>query len=124
VGDDLRVAAVTDRLRLGSLVAPVTFRHPAVLTKLVATADRISGGRIDVGIGSGWHAREHEVYQFPFPSLRERMAMLERQLRVLHEQSNGERYPGSTGRRNTVGLIEGEIVALGGSSRGRRAARE
>jgi alkanesulfonate monooxygenase SsuD/methylene tetrahydromethanopterin reductase-like flavin-dependent oxidoreductase (luciferase family) len=77
------LAAVTRTLRLATLVSPVTFRHPAVLAKLVATADHISGGRIDVGIGAGWAEGEHVTYGFPFPPLGERMLLLERQLEVL-----------------------------------------
>src|SRR5829696_2840986 len=55
------LAVVTERVRLGTLVSPVTFRPAAVLAKLTLTADHISGGRIDVGIGTGWHAGEHEA---------------------------------------------------------------
>ncbi len=101
------LAAVTERVRLGSLVSPVTFRHPAVLTKLVTTADRISGGRIDVGIGSGWHAGEHETYSIAFPPVGERMAMLEHQLRVLHEQSDGDRYPPGSVQRPRPPILLG-----------------
>ena len=74
------LAAVTRRIRLGTLVSPVTFRPPAVLAQLALTADHVSGGRIDVGMGTGWWQEEHERYGFPFPPLRERMDELERQL--------------------------------------------
>jgi alkanesulfonate monooxygenase SsuD/methylene tetrahydromethanopterin reductase-like flavin-dependent oxidoreductase (luciferase family) len=67
---------------LGTMVSPVTFRHPSELAKVVSTADRVSGGRIEVGLGAGWNEPEHEAYGFPFPPLGERMAMLEEQLRV------------------------------------------
>ena len=50
------LAARTSKLRLGTLVSPVTFRHPAVVAKAAATADQISGGRIEVGMGAGWMA--------------------------------------------------------------------
>ena len=53
------LAAVTTTLRLGTLVSPASFRHPSVLGKLVVTADHVSGGRIDLGLGAGWHEREH-----------------------------------------------------------------
>src|SRR5690348_13933625 len=49
------LAAITETLRLGALVSPATFRHPANLAKLVATADQISGGRVELGLGAGWH---------------------------------------------------------------------
>ena len=74
------LAAVTDRIRLGTLVSPVTFRPPAVLAKLALTADHVSGGRVDVGIGTGWNEAEHEAFGFPFPPLPERMTELERQV--------------------------------------------
>ena len=48
------LGAVTERLRLGTLVSPATFRHPSVLAKLVVTADHVSGGRVELGIGAGW----------------------------------------------------------------------
>ncbi len=61
------LAALTSRIRLGTLVSPITFRHPAVLAKAVVTADHVSGGRVELGIGAGWNAREHAAYGFPFP---------------------------------------------------------
>ena len=60
------LAAETSTLRLGTMVSPATFRHPSMLAKVVTTADHISGGRIDLGLGAGWHEREHEAYGFPF----------------------------------------------------------
>ena len=77
------LAALTTTLRLGTLVSPASFRPPSVLAKLVVTADHVSGGRIDLGIGAGWHEREHEAYGFPFASTKTRMDVLEEQLHVL-----------------------------------------
>jgi alkanesulfonate monooxygenase SsuD/methylene tetrahydromethanopterin reductase-like flavin-dependent oxidoreductase (luciferase family) len=77
------LAALTTTLRLGTLVSPASFRHPSVLAKLAVTADHVSGGRIDLGIGAGWHEREHEAYGFPFASTKTRMDVLEEQLQVL-----------------------------------------
>jgi F420-dependent oxidoreductase-like protein len=77
------LGAVTSTLRLGTLVSPATFRHPSVLAKAVATADHVSNGRVDLGLGAGWHAREHEAYGFAFPPPRERMDILEEQLQVV-----------------------------------------
>ncbi len=77
------LAAVTSTLRLGTMVSPGTFRHPSVLAKLVTSADQISGGRIELGLGAGWHQREHEAYGFPFPSTPERMEILEEQLEIV-----------------------------------------
>ena len=74
------LAAVTPTLRLGTMVSPATFRHPSTLAKLVTTADQISDGRIELGLGAGWNEREHAAYGFPFPEARTRMDMLEEQL--------------------------------------------
>ena len=78
------IAARTERIRLGTLVSPVTFRHPAVLAKAAATVDQISGGRVEVGLGAGWNEGEHLAHGFPFPPLRERMTMLEEQVEIVH----------------------------------------
>lgn len=77
------LAAVTTRLRLGTLVSPATFRHPAVLAKSVVTADHVSGGRVELGIGAGWWEREHEAYGIPLPPVGPRLDALEEQLRLI-----------------------------------------
>ena len=71
------LAAITDRIRLGTLVSPVTFRTAASLAKLVATADHVSGGRVELGIGAGWNEEEHRAHELPFPPVGERMQLLE-----------------------------------------------
>jgi F420-dependent oxidoreductase-like protein len=78
------LARDTSRITLGALVSPVTFRHPGNVAKVVATVDEMSGGRVEVGIGAGWHRREHEAHGFAFPSLKVRYEMLEESLAVLH----------------------------------------
>jgi alkanesulfonate monooxygenase SsuD/methylene tetrahydromethanopterin reductase-like flavin-dependent oxidoreductase (luciferase family) len=70
------LAARTSKLRLGTLVSPVTFRHPAVVAKAAATADQVSDGRIEVGMGAGWMAEEHERFGIDFPETPERMRTL------------------------------------------------
>jgi len=77
------LSAVTSHIRLGTLVSPVTFRHPSVLAKLAVTADHISRGRVDLGIGAGWYAKEHSTYGFEMPELRVRLEMLDEQLEIL-----------------------------------------
>jgi F420-dependent oxidoreductase-like protein len=77
------LATVTSRVRLGTLVSPATFRHPSVLAKMATTADHISGGRIDVGMGTGWLEAEHRLYGFPYPPLAERMSLLEEQVEIV-----------------------------------------
>jgi F420-dependent oxidoreductase-like protein len=84
------LAAITSTLRFGTLVSPATFRHPSELAKVVATADQVSGGRVELGLGSGWLEAEHAAYGFPFPPLGERMQMLEEQLQIVSgEWSDG-----------------------------------
>ena len=77
------LAAVTTELRLGTMVSPATFRHPSELAKLVVTADQISGGRISLGLGAGWHLGEHEAHGFPFADTRTRVDVMEEQLQVI-----------------------------------------
>jgi F420-dependent oxidoreductase-like protein len=77
------LAAITSTVRLGTMVSPATFRHPSELAKVVVTADHVSGGRIDLGLGAGWHEREHEAYGFPFAGTRTRVDVLEEQLQVV-----------------------------------------
>lgn len=77
------LAAVTTTLRLGTMVSPATFRHPSALAKAVTTADHVSGGRIELGLGAGWHEVEHRAHGFPFPPTGERMEILEEQLQIV-----------------------------------------
>jgi F420-dependent oxidoreductase-like protein len=71
------IGASTSTLRLGTIVSGNTYRNPALLAKMAATLDAMSGGRAILGIGAGWHVREHEAYGWEFPSLRERSDRLE-----------------------------------------------
>ena len=84
------IAARTSRLRLGTMVSPVTFRPPAVLAKLALTADGISGGRVELGIGTGWHDTEHRRFGLPFPPFAERLEMLAEQAEIIRRLTDGE----------------------------------
>ncbi|MEU8800148.1 LLM class F420-dependent oxidoreductase [Spirillospora sp. NPDC048819] len=77
------LARETSRIRLGTLVTSATFRHPGPLAISVAQVDQMSGGRVDLGIGTGWFEQEHTAYGIPFPSLGERFERLEEQVRIL-----------------------------------------
>ncbi len=78
------LAAVTSKVRLGTMVSPATFRHPSELARLATTADLISGGRVELGLGAGWHEREHLAHGFTFyGSNRERMDVMEEQLQIV-----------------------------------------
>jgi F420-dependent oxidoreductase-like protein len=85
------LAALTSRLRFGTLVSPATFRHPAVLARMAATADHVSGGRVEVGIGAGWLAREHEAYGFEFFTAQERVERLGEQVEIVRRLLTEER---------------------------------
>jgi alkanesulfonate monooxygenase SsuD/methylene tetrahydromethanopterin reductase-like flavin-dependent oxidoreductase (luciferase family) len=80
------IAARTERIRLGTLVSPVTFRPASVLAKNVVTADHVSGGRVELGIGAGWYEAEHEVYGFPFLTAKDRVALLRQQIETIVHQ--------------------------------------
>ncbi|MFT4397650.1 LLM class F420-dependent oxidoreductase [Gordonia lacunae] len=77
------LARETSRIRLGTLVSSATFRLPGPFSIAVAQVDQMSGGRVELGIGTGWHEREHEAYGIPFPPLRERFERLEENLEII-----------------------------------------
>src|SRR3954471_1120278 len=76
------VAAVTERIELGTLVTGVTYRHPGILAKTVTTLDVLSGGRAELGIGAAWYEREHLGLGVPFPPTAERFERLEEALQI------------------------------------------
>src|SRR5262245_64808699 len=77
------LAARTERLRLGTLVSPATYRHPSVLARMAVTVDHVSGGRVEVGLGSGWYEHEHVVNGFPFLDGRSRYELLAEQVEIV-----------------------------------------
>jgi probable F420-dependent oxidoreductase len=77
------MARETSSLRLGTLVSPVTFRHPSVLAKMAATLDHLSNGRAELGIGAGWLEPEHSAYGIDFPEPGRRVDLVEEQLQVI-----------------------------------------
>ncbi len=85
------LARETSTIRLAVLVSPITFRHPAVIAKSAATLDEMSGGRFDLGVGTGWMETEHTAFGLPFPPQAERFARLEDALPYLHTALRDER---------------------------------
>jgi F420-dependent oxidoreductase-like protein len=77
------LARDTRRVRLGSLVTAGTFRPPGLLAAIVASVDQMSGGRVELGIGTGWYGREHEAFGLDFPSTGERFDRLEEVLAII-----------------------------------------
>jgi alkanesulfonate monooxygenase SsuD/methylene tetrahydromethanopterin reductase-like flavin-dependent oxidoreductase (luciferase family) len=78
------LARDTQTIRLGTMVSPVTFRAVGSFIVIAAEVDQMSGGRLEVGLGAGWNAAEHEAYGLPFPELPARYDLLEDQLAILH----------------------------------------
>jgi F420-dependent oxidoreductase-like protein len=77
------VALETSRIKLGTLMTAGTFRHPGVVANAVATVDQISGGRVVLGIGTGWYEREHKAFGIPFPPIGERFDRLDEQMQII-----------------------------------------
>jgi F420-dependent oxidoreductase-like protein len=98
------LARETSRIRLGTLVTSATFRLPGPLAVAVAQVDQMSGGRVELGLGTGWFEAEHQAYGIPFPAVSERFDRLAEQLEILTglwTTSPGERYS-FTGTHYTV----------------------
>ncbi len=92
------LAAVTNEIRLGSLVSCYAYRRPAVLAKMATTVDIISGGRLVFGVGAGWHEKEFKGYLGRFPPARERLKGLEETIEICKKMFTSERttYHGKT----------------------------
>ena len=86
------LGTVTERIRLGTMVSPTSFRHPSVLAKGVVTADHISGGRVELGMGAGWHELEHVTYGLPFHDVGTRFEVFEEQVEIVTRQFTEERF--------------------------------
>ncbi|MDA8296654.1 MAG: TIGR03560 family F420-dependent LLM class oxidoreductase [Actinomycetota bacterium] len=125
------LARDTKRIRLGTLVSPVTFRQLGTFPLLVSQVDHMSGGRIEVGVGAGWFEQEHANYGIAFPALRDRYDALEDQLEILHGlwSTTGSTFAYS-GRTTNVELDVAPLAPLqrphppiivGGSGRERNA---
>jgi F420-dependent oxidoreductase-like protein len=86
-------AGVTERIRLGTMVTGVTYRHPGLLVKTVTTLDVLSGGRAILGIGAAWNEEEHRGLGVPYPPLGERFERLEEALQIAHQMWEGDDSP-------------------------------
>ena len=124
------LAACTERIRLGTMVSPTTFRHPSVLGRAATTVDHISGGRAELGLGAGWFEREHSEFGFPFPPLGERMEVFEEQAEIIVGQWTNDTfsYAGSHYRLDDCEALPKPVqrphppVIIGGSGRRRTVA--
>lgn len=111
------LARDTERIGLGALVSPVTFRHPGTFAKIATTVDEMSGGRIEVGVGAGWNDEEHRQLGLAFPPIGERADLLEDQLAILHGlwgEPDGWSYEGLSGLRLEGALFRPRPVQVAG----------
>jgi F420-dependent oxidoreductase-like protein len=83
------LALRTKRIRFGPMVSPLTFYHPALLAKMAAAVDTLSGGRLDLGLGAGWNEPEHRMFGVPFPAVKERLDRLEAGARLIRSLEKG-----------------------------------
>ncbi|MFC0039121.1 LLM class F420-dependent oxidoreductase [Actinomadura rayongensis] len=86
-------AALTERIKLGTMVTGVIYRNPALLVKTVTTLDVLSGGRAYLGIGAAWNDEESRGYGFEFPPVAQRFEQLEEALRLAHQMWKGDEKP-------------------------------
>ncbi|MFN0093867.1 MAG: TIGR03560 family F420-dependent LLM class oxidoreductase [Dehalococcoidia bacterium] len=77
------LAMATKNVRVGVVVLGMNYRHPAVLANALATIDHLSNGRMEVGLGAGWHEAEYRAYGIPFPAIKERLDILEEGIQVV-----------------------------------------
>ena len=97
------LAGVTSRIRLGLLVAGVTYRHPSVFAAQAVTIDHASHGRLELSLGAAWFDKEHDELGIPFPSTPERFDLLEDTLEIVQRLFTGE-----------IVSYEGKVVSLAG----------
>ena len=84
------LALRTRRIRFGPMVSPLTFYHPALLAKMAAAVDTLSGGRLDLGLGAGWNEHEHAMFGVAFPAVKERLDRLEAGARLIRALEKGQ----------------------------------
>jgi alkanesulfonate monooxygenase SsuD/methylene tetrahydromethanopterin reductase-like flavin-dependent oxidoreductase (luciferase family) len=112
------LARETARIELCVLVSPITFRHPGVVAKMVATIDEMSGGRLLIGVGTGWMQEEHDLLGLPFPDLSERFDRLEESLAYLRAAFSGGSFSGeyyALADREVRPLPTNARIVVGGS---------
>ena len=110
------LARETKTIGLGTLVSPVTFRHPGNFVKVVTTVDQMSGGRLEIGVGAGWNESDHLPLGLPFPPIDERANLMEDQLALLHglwEEPVGWDFDGHEVAVRDGALVPGPVQVAG-----------
>ena len=124
------LAARTERIRLGTLVSPATFRHPSVVARMATTVDHVSGGRVELGLGAGWYEREHVENGFPFETARARFERFAEHVELVVRHWTEDRFDHDGPRYRLRGARSlprplqrpHPPLILGGSARPRSAA--
>lgn len=114
------IAAVTSRIEIGPLVSCTSFRNPALLAKIATTVDEISGGRLILGLGAGWHEPEYDAFGYPFDHrvsrFEEALAIIHGLLRTGHVDFHGQHYTAADCELRPVGPRPGGIPIMIGST--------
>jgi alkanesulfonate monooxygenase SsuD/methylene tetrahydromethanopterin reductase-like flavin-dependent oxidoreductase (luciferase family) len=110
----------TKRIEFGPMVSPMTFRLPAILAKMAAAVDVLSGGRVILGVGAGWNENEHHEFGIPFHTMKQRFELLEAGIPMMRETWNKSnpkpvRNPmpllmGGTGEKRTLPMVAREAA--------------
>jgi F420-dependent oxidoreductase-like protein len=100
------LACNTKRIEFGPLVSPMTFRHPAITARMAANVDDLSGGRLQLGLGTGWAEREHNIWGFDFPDVKTRFERFEEGLQLIYELFHDENPLDFEGKYfSTIGAV-------------------
>jgi alkanesulfonate monooxygenase SsuD/methylene tetrahydromethanopterin reductase-like flavin-dependent oxidoreductase (luciferase family) len=84
------LAGITSKIRLGTMMTGIIYRHPSILAKIGATLDVLSKGRLFMGIGAAWNEEESSAYGIPFPSIKERFLRLEEAIQIIRKMWTDE----------------------------------
>ena len=116
------LAVVTSSVNIGTLVSPITIRHPVELAKTFSSLEHLAGARVDLGIGAGWHAAEHEMFGVDFPDPKSRVAKLAAGLEVITQLWSGgpcdrlgEYFPLKAAKLNPAPVSKRAPLILGGA---------
>ena len=118
------LALRTERIRFGPMVCSMTFRHPAMVAKLAAAVDQLSGGRLDLGLGAGWFAGEHEMFGIEFPPYLTRLEMLDEAAQVIKGiwsgqplDLNGKHYQLRKAESHPQPMQSDPVIIMGGKGK-------
>ena len=115
------LALKTKRIRFGPMVCSMTFRHPAMVAKMAASVDVLSGGRLDLGLGAGWYKGEHEMFGIDYPAYKIRLEMLDEGAKVIKAlwmgqpvSFQGKHYQLNSAENHPRPVQENPVIIMGG----------